>query len=68
MARLQTPFEAIGERRLTALIQAKTPEARDIEYKRLMYGDAEGDVAECLADTPELSPRNRPSPARRRRP
>jgi hypothetical protein len=45
MALLHVPFESIDERHLGALIDAKTAEARDIEYKRALYGGSDADIS-----------------------
>jgi hypothetical protein len=44
------PLSAIDERVLKGLIDARAGEARDIDYKRDLYGDTEEDKAEWLAD------------------
>ncbi|MFA5122298.1 helix-turn-helix domain-containing protein [Zavarzinia sp.] len=43
-------LDAINESHLKRLIEAKVPEARNIEYKLKSYGDGERDRAEWLAD------------------
>src|SRR5579871_5107315 len=50
MALLHLPLSAIDETQLSRLIQAQAAEARDIEYKRETYGNADADHAEWLAD------------------
>jgi hypothetical protein len=50
MALLHIPFEGIDENQLIRLIDAKSAETRDIEYKRDTYGHSEKDHAEWLAD------------------
>ncbi|MGH6870811.1 MAG: AlbA family DNA-binding domain-containing protein [Rhizomicrobium sp.] len=50
MALLHLPLNSIDEVHLTRLIEAQAGEARDIEYKRETYGNADADRAEWLAD------------------
>jgi len=50
MALLQIPLEQITEAHLQALIDAKVPESRTIDYKRQTYGNANTDNSELLAD------------------
>jgi hypothetical protein len=50
MALLHIPFADIGEKQLQGLVDAKVSESRDIEYKRDLYGNADADHAEWLAD------------------
>jgi len=50
MALLHIPFADIAQKQLQGLIDAKVSEARDIEYKRDLYGNADADHAEWLAD------------------
>jgi hypothetical protein len=50
LALLHLPLSAIDEAQLNRVIQAQAGEARDIEYKRESYGNADADHAEWLAD------------------
>lgn len=44
------PLEQINEAQLQGLIEGQASEARDIEYKRDIYGGADKDHGEYLAD------------------
>jgi hypothetical protein len=50
MALLHIPLDQIDREQLQRLIDAQAAEARDIEYKRATYGNADADHAEFLAD------------------
>lgn len=50
MALLHIPFDQIDETHLRALIIARAPESRTIDYKRTSYGNANADYSEFLAD------------------
>lgn len=50
MSLAHLPLSGIDEHALQSLIEARAPEARDIDYKRDLYGDSEEDKAEWLAD------------------
>jgi hypothetical protein len=50
MALLHIPIDDISQKHLQGLISAGVSESRDIEYKRELYGNAEADHAEWLAD------------------
>src|SRR5712691_6167552 len=51
MALLHIPLDQIDEARLQALITAGAAESRTIDYKRAIYGTADSDYSEFLADT-----------------
>ena len=50
MALLHIPVDRIDEAQLQRLLDARTAEARDIDYKRDTYGGSDADHAELLAD------------------
>jgi hypothetical protein len=50
MALLHIPLDQIDELRLNALISAGASESRTIDYKRSIYGSADADYSEFLAD------------------
>lgn len=50
MALMHVPIERIDQGHLQGLIDAKTAEARNIEYKRDTYGGKDAERAEFLAD------------------
>src|SRR4051812_13588596 len=50
MALTHIPLDRIEHSHLKTLIDAKTPEAHRIEYKRQTYGGKDEDRAEFLAD------------------
>ena len=51
MALLHIPLDQIDEARLQALIDDGAAESRTIDYKRTIYGTADSDYSEFLADT-----------------
>ena len=50
MALLHIPLNQIEEKHLRALIAARAAESRSIDYKRTIYGNANADYSEFLAD------------------